>query len=693
MSKQKPKKKSTKGANPLSNKPLAKARHLPAFLYNKKLISGFIFLLSFGLYFNTLGYKYTQDDAIVIYDNMYTTQGIKGIGGLLKYDTFKGFFKEEGKDKLVSGGRYRPLTPIMFALEWQLFKKAKKDVQGNLVKDDKGDVVYEGRPAVGHFLNIVFYGLTGIVLYLLLLKLLLPRYGRDFAYFVALLTTVLFVAHPIHTEAVANIKGRDEIMALLGSLGAAYFCLRAFRKDSMKWSIVAAVIFFLSLLSKENTITFLAVIPLMFWFFTKAKMSDIIKQTVPLLGATLLFLIIRGGILGWSLGEPSMELMNNPYLKIVDNKWVHFSFSEKMATIFYTLGMYIKLLIFPHPLTHDYYPRQVGIMSWSNWQSILSLLLYLAMGVFAVMGLRKKNILSFGILFFLATLSIVSNIVFAVGTNMSERFVFMPSVGFCLVVAVLAYRLAFGKGRDELSRKPQLLTVVGALAIVVVSLFGVKTIFRNMAWKDNFTLFTTDIKTSSNSAKLLNAVGAELGIRASSIKNETEKKLKLQESLGYLNQAIKIHPTYKNTYLQLGNVSNYLKDYENAIKYYQQVLRMNANDKNGMNNLGITYREAGKYYGEQGNVQKAMEYLNKAREMRGDEYEIIRLLGVANGISGNHTKAIEFFTKATQLEPNNADAFWNLGNAWYYAGDQVKADQFRTKAKQMDPNAGQQKQQ
>ena len=688
MSKKKPSKKS------LSQKKSAGVRipkltdSLPGFFYNKSISCLVIMVLSFLLYANTLKHDYTQDDAIVIYDNMYTTQGLKGVGGLLKYDTFKGFFKVEGKDKLVSGGRYRPLTPVMFALGWQLFKSERKDEKGNVMKDGDGNVLYQAT-FVGHLFNIIYYGLTGIVMYLLLLKLLEPRYGRDFAYFVALVSTLLFVAHPSHTEAVANIKGRDEIITLLGSLAAAYLCIRAYQKEHMVSAILGGVVFFLALLSKENAITFLAIVPLMFWYFTKAKAADIGKYCLPLLVATVGFLIIRFRVLGMDFGDKSMELMNNPYLKIVNNQWVDFSFGEKLATIFYTLGMYIKLLIFPHPLTHDYYPRQVDIMSWSDWQSILSLVLYLGLGVFALIGLRKKDIISFGILFFIATLSIVSNLFFPVGTNMSERFMFMPSVGFCLIMAVLAYRWAF-KNEDNKAKssKTNMLGLAMVAIGVVVLLFGAKTFTRNSVWKDNYTLFTTDVKTSNNSAKLLNAAGAELSKKANANPNEAQKKAGLEEALTYLNRAIEIHPTYKNTYLQLGNVNNYLKNFDKAIEYYQQVLRFDSSDENGMNNLGITYREGGKYYGEQGNVQKAIQYLTKARELRGNEYEVIRLLGVANGISGNHQKAIEYFTLATQIEPQNADAFWNLGNAYYYVQDQAKADEFRGKALQMDPEVG-----
>ena len=77
-------------------------------------------LLGTLLYFQTVTFEYTQDDAIVISDNMFTTKGVSGIPGLLSHDTFYGYFKDENKTRLVSGGRYRPLTPVMFAIEYEI---------------------------------------------------------------------------------------------------------------------------------------------------------------------------------------------------------------------------------------------------------------------------------------------------------------------------------------------------------------------------------------------------------------------------------------------------------------------------------------------------------------------------------------------------------------------------------------------
>ncbi|MEZ4984142.1 MAG: hypothetical protein R2795_03750, partial [Saprospiraceae bacterium] len=188
-----------------------------------------LFLFAFGalLYANTLGHDYAQDDAIVITDNMFTTQGMKGIPGLFTYDTFFGFFKVEGKAKLVSGGRYRPLTPAMFAVEYALF----------------GD-----KPGVMHFFNALWYGLTVVVLYQVLLLLFGQRAAWDdrlknsaAIYWIPLLATLVFAAHPLHTEAVANIKGRDEIITLLGSLAALGLLL----KGRLPHLVGAGVCFFL----------------------------------------------------------------------------------------------------------------------------------------------------------------------------------------------------------------------------------------------------------------------------------------------------------------------------------------------------------------------------------------------------------------------------------------------------------------
>ena len=424
----------------------------------------------------------------------------------------------------------------------------------------------------------------------------------------------------------------------------------------------------------------MAVIPLAYYFFTKAKTGDIISKTAPYLIAAILFVTIRGSILGWNLvGETPRELMNNPYLKLVGNQYVDFTGGEKMATIFYTLGYYIKLLFVPYPLSHDYYPRAVDIMSFGDWQVILAVLINLFLGVYALVRLPKKDPVSFGILFYLGTLFLVSNIPFPIGTNMSERFLYMPSVGFCFIIAFLCYRF-FNKK-------------MAMAGLVIVAIFAAHTFLRNNSWKDNFTLFLTDVKTVPNSAKLRNAAGGELITQSVLPKYVAQKNQMLKDALVHLNEAAKIHPGYKSPYLLMGNANNYLKNYEASIQSYLRALQLDPTFEEASNNLGITYRDAGRYFGEEkGDLNKAIQYLLKANEMRPDEYEVLRLLAVAYGVGGQPQTALDYFIKALEKKPNDADALYNLGSAYFNLGQSELGQPYIQKATAINPNIAQERQ-
>jgi len=681
------------------------------FLTNTKLHVIIVAALAVVLYANTLGCDYTWDDAIVITENDFTKTA--DFGSIFTKDTFHGFFKQ--KKNLVAGGRYRPLTLAMFAMEYQISQK----------------------PFIGHLFNIFWYALTGIVLYLVLLKMLNPQSNSEKieSWFIALTASLLFITHPIHAEAVSNIKGRDEIMTLLGALSALYFALRAFYEKKNFYIFLTFICFFLGLLAKENAITFLAIVPLTFYFFTKATLVETVKYTAPFFVAAVLFLIIRTGVLGADFGSTSTDLMNNPFMKVADGKWIEFSLVERMATIMFTLGKYIQLLIAPITLTHDYYPRQVGIMSFGDWRVILSLLAYIGMGVYALLRMRKRDIIAFGILFFLITLSIISNIVFPIGTNMSERFMFMPSVGFALVAAALLWRLARFLYKKEITSWLDLKAVMTILGVVLL-LFSAKTIHRNLAWKDNFTLFSTDIKTSANSAKLLNAIGGELSTRAILPENEGQKNTMLSDAISYLKKAVEIHPTYANAYLLLGNTHNYSGQYEKAVQYYEKAAQYKERYKEAMNNKAITYRDAamsylenknnldkipaylqqalrgfeevrqyypnqpdlneniavthrarGRYEGEvRQDPNAALIHLNEALKYKKDDEETLRLMSLCYGLSKQTDKMIGVLERLIAKQPNKGILYLNLSSAYYEKGDVQRAEELRQKAYQLNPN-------
>lgn len=610
--------------------------------------------LAILIYSNTLNHEYTQDDAIVIYENMFVTDGISGISDILTKDTFYGFFRED-KSQLVAGGRYRPLSLLMFAFGWEIF--------GN-------------NPFIGHLINVLLYALLGLLIYIFIERLLKHQTQITKVSLFALLASCTYIAHPIHTEAIANIKGRDEILCMLFSILSLYFLLSPKGIKTLYTALISGLCFFLALLAKENAITFLAIAPLSLFFFKSYSITKSIKSCSPLIAAAFLFILIRLAILGWDVGSESTELMNNPYIKVENNNYIAFTPSEKYATISYTLGKYLQLLAAPITLTHDYYPRHIDIMSFSNWKVLLSLLANLSLIAIALFYYKKKSILSYGILYYFITISIVSNLVFAIGTNMSERFLFMPSLGFAIIVAYIFYKATLRFG----SSIPLIL-----FGIIMIG-YSIKTIDRNQVWKDNFTLFTTDVKTSFNSAKMLNAAGGAIQTKYGDVPDGKEKTDMLNQAITYLNKATEIHPNYKNAYLINGNCNFYLKNYDQAITLYSNALKLDNNYVDARKNLAVAYREGGKYYGEiKNDIIKSKNYLVQSYKIDQQDLETLRLLGVVHGISGDHNSAIKYFTLLTEKLPNNASAFLALSTAYRNANNIQEAEFNLNKALSLDP--------
>ncbi len=609
------------------------------------------------LYLQTITFDYTQDDAIVINDNMFTTQGVKGIAGLFSYDTFYGYFKDQSKTRLVSGGRYRPLTPAMFAIEYA--------IAGN-------------DPWLSHFISALCYGLLCWVLFGFVKLLLSSRLSAETASIAALFSALIFALHPIHTEAVANIKGRDEIIAALGAIGGLWLMLLSLKSPKpTRMLVLAGIVFFLGLLAKENIITMLAVVPFTLWWYGKTPSVKWMTGMLPIVVASVLFLMIRGAVTGWSAGDPPKELMNNPFLKLEGQTYVPFTFGEKSATIVYTMGKYLQLLVFPYPLTHDYYPRQIEIQDWGQPLVILSLLVWLGLLYAVIRGWQTRSWWAYGIIFYVCTMSITSNIVFPIGTNMSERFAFLPSVGFALIAG---YAIS-----QALSSKYRSITLWGSMAVLLA--LGTWTLVRSRVWKDNHTLFSTDIKTSGRSAKLLNAVGGDLITMAEDEKDPATKTKMLTDAQGYLKQALVIHPSYKLSYLLLGNSYYHLGNLDEAIRYFRHVLEMDPNYGEGQRNLGVALRDQGKILGEQNhNLSGAISLLLEAVKYLPNDFETYQLLGVAHGQAGDTQKAIEYFKKEIELAPKNASAYFNLGIALRQAGDEAGAQSSFETAKTLDPN-------
>lgn len=483
--------------------------------------------ISLVLYGITATFGYLQDDQLFIWDNSFVQQGFAGLADIFGHDSLLGFYKDP--KLMLEGGRYRPLPLASFAIEVGLFGK--------------------DNPGIGHILNVLFYGLAGILLYQVLVALFPLKEGGKWYFGVPFLATLIFMFHPLHVEVVANIKSRDEIFAMLGSFGALWAIMKYFDTQDPKWRWMAAGSFLLGLLSKENTATFLAVIPLTLWMFSKLPFGRILSACLPMLAAVLLFLMMRALALETPIEHPD-ELVLNPFLGM--------KASEKFATIFLSLGWSLKLLFVPHPLTIDYYPYHVPKVSWADWRALISLVAYVALGFWAFRQMRKSRasepsdwaVPAYCILYFLLTISVVSNIFVRTSTFLNERYLFLPSVGFCLLAAWF-----FAQKLPAMLRKPveQPHLVPAVLTGILLVLFGIRTLSRVPDWGgDGTRMVESQIKVSSESyranyyyANLLyqdHYLKVEKATDAASV---AERNRLIGEIEPYINKSLSINPGYR----------------------------------------------------------------------------------------------------------------------------------------------------
>jgi protein O-mannosyl-transferase len=502
-----------------------------------------LMVLCYFLYERAIGFGYVLDDSIVIKENTFTKRGFNGIGDILSTESFFGYFGE--KKNLVQGSRYRPLSIVTFAIEY--------------------GIVGDANPMLSHMINIILYGLT-CVLFLMCSSLMFRHDHQKWYLSIAFFASLIYAAHPLHVEAVANIKGRDEIMTMLFSLIALYSAMRYTDTSQKKWLITMIVSFFFGLLSKENAITFALIIPLTIYFYSDKISAHFKTIGGTLLVASLVFVILRSVIVGKLIGEPSTDLMNNPFLGM--------TIMERMGSTMYTLIKYIGLLLFPHPLTHDYYPYQIPKVSILSVVPILSLLLYSGLAYVAYKGWKSKSTYAYGILFFVCALSIMSNIFVNVGTFMNERFLFIPSAGFAIIVGYLLSK--------ELShRLPKIGSWIGLGAVLLIcTAYSLKVKYRVPDWEDAMTLNLSAVKASPNSARA-NAFMATSYFeryldKLPNAKSPTEVKYLynlLDSTELYGNKAVNIIPDYANGNQMLIGVASERYKLEFDIKLYVRTMK------------------------------------------------------------------------------------------------------------------------
>lgn len=642
-----------------------------------KTIYFFIAILTFLLYAHTIGYDYTVDDATVMQNNKFTTKGLSGLKDIFTSSYRAGFWERKE-------GLYRPISVAMFAIEWEIAPR---------------------KPWLGHLINVLLYTMSAVLLLSVLRQLLQKMHP-----FVPLFIALLWVFHPVHTEVVANIKSRDELLSFLCGMGALYGLLHYAATKKMKFSILSGLAFFLALLSKENSVAWAGVFPLALWCFTNADLRKTLVLSSVYIGVIAVYFLIRLSVLGEIGGGYELMLINNSLVGAKD-------ITSRLAGAFYILGNYLKLFIFPVTLVFDYSYNTIPNIRFTHPGAILSFGGIVAGLIYAIKNLPKRNMLSFSILFFLGSIVLVSNVFFLIEATMAERFIYTPSLGLCMMAGYFANRLLMG---DKSFERPVTVSDIRnnklfIPGLIVLLIFGGRTIARSLDWKDNFTLLQKDVKSAPESARIRYALGSTLLVEKALEEPEGSpaRKNYLERSVVELSKGVAILPNYNDAWYHLGIAYKELGDAKNAVAAFEQARAYKAfNDADHFTSAGIAYglnkqydkaladleaavkldpddadvwNNYGLYLSEAGQIQASLDALNKSIALKQDFDKAYYNRGNTHAKSGNYREALKDYAIALSFKSNYTDALNNSGNCYIMLQKPDSALVYFERAIQSDP--------
>ncbi|HXS09753.1 MAG TPA: tetratricopeptide repeat protein [Candidatus Krumholzibacteria bacterium] len=508
-----------------------------------------VFVFAACLYLPSLKNGFVWDDKALV-----ENPDIRTLNG----DTVKRVFTTNYWDATdVTSGLYRPLTALSFHADYQ---------------------THADKPAGFHLTNVLFNAAVCALLFLVLVEMFA---ALDLALFAAL----FFAAFPMHVENVAWVSGRTDLLATMFMLASLWWT------GARKGALIGAAFFFIAaLLSKETAIVLPAVVLVSTLLSAhrepSARRRGIILTTV-LFVIALLYLVLRKQVLGASVG----------YF----HRFTH-GFEQAVALPFSILAHYTYKLVFPfRPNAESDFPPPAHF--W-NVHVLVGVAIFAGI-CYALWRWRGNRVFVFGTAVIAIGLLPVLNIL-PLNQILAERFLYFPSTGFALLVALLVITL---RRRWRLPA-----TVVFVLLLAVCS---ARTVTRTADWKDELTLFQKSVAASPDNARA----------RAS-----------------------------------LGSTLYDLERYDEALNEFRHAVRVNPSYAPGWSGLARTE-------GKLGHLKEAMDAINNALDIDPDNAVYYNSLGMLQFQARDYMNAVGSFREVLQIRPRHLHARFNLGLALYQLGD------------------------
>ncbi len=505
-------------------------------LKKKRAIFFLFFFLVILIYGQSLAGNFVKDDIYILDNSSWLTGG--NLGQILLHP-----YWDSGT------ALYRPLSIANFAFDLSAFGQS---------------------PAWFHLENILLYLLACFFIYLLAERIFKSKAP-------ALAAALLFLVLPIHTEAVANITGRADILALLFSILA---MLESAREKKPRFWLVGLWVF-LAICSKEIAVAAVPLVFLILFFREKSFGRKFWKENFRPIYAAILAAAFYFFARFFALTP--QNYIGGVKTSMVENPLLYADPISRVATALKVLWMYVSKTFVPLNLCSDYSFNQIPVIhNFESADALLGLAFFILMVFLFFAFIKKQPAVSLGAGIFIFSFLPVSNFFFGIGTIAGERLFLFPSLGICFLVIFLLWKTSGWIFERARRGKTGAFWITAFLAIAIFLAYTIIAFNRQSDWLTEKQLFLADAKCAPDSVLSSSNAGAVYILDGD-----------LEKAKQELEHSRSIKPVYSKGLNNLGLVYFKLGDYAKARELYIEALEQQYPYAGAYENLAFLYLAEG----------------------------------------------------------------------------------------------------
>lgn len=492
-----------------------------------------------------------------------------------------------------------------------------------------------------HVVNVSIHLVNAwLVYWLMQLILSLSKFKEGWEgsrkFYFSLMVSLLFLTHPIQTQAVAYVTQRFTSLAVLFYLLCLclYLCGRRHPLNSPKSTLIICLSFLSGLTAmfcKQIAMTLPIMIIFYELFFTE-KNSGVgnLKQTWRFVMVCLLLLLVIPGFYLFKIGEIlSNRLVSGSHEGDIITSGTY------LLTQLQVIVKYMQLLILPVQLNLDYdFPLVTNLFNYKTFGCLAMIAALLMAGHRCY---RRFPMISLGIGWFFITLLVESSII-PIKHVIFEHRLYLPSIGFFIIVVYLFC--------EYIKREKVLISVI----VVAVAVCSFLTVQRNNVWRTPIALWEDVIKKSPQKPRgYLNLGKAYL--------DSHDYRL----AMTYLNKSIHLKPNNYDAFNFRGLLLYQQGLHSMAIDDFTRAMTINPAQSAALVNRANVYRKTGQY-------DLALSDVNNAIKMNPNDYRIYVNRGNIYAKMKEYDQALEDFKKVIKLQPYYLEVYKNIGNVYEFQG-------------------------